>query len=693
MMQKTLRRLFCTSLGVLLFQVASTGGAISADCPAITAADNQGIQGKFPNQFELTELHSAANCTLTFQGNPDIASLNARIHGNPESLPDVSERIPEEPLVLAPYNEIGSHGGVLDGLSNATEAGTSDILSLRHVNLVRYSDDLSQLVPDIAKSWSWNDDFTELTISLRKGHRWSDGEPFTAADVEFWFNDLILNTAIYEKTPSAWVWDGKPAKVEALDETTVKFTLPVPAPGLVNRFAISFIQPFQPKHFLGQYLEKYNANAADLIASQGFADAAEAINFYYGSSDWKDVPSPLLKGHDKAMSLPKAVVPTLESHIVIEDSTKGRRMVANPYFHIVDTAGNQLPYINEINELFVPEKEVRNLKVVNGEVDYKMQNLFLEDFPLYKQNEGQGDYSVHLTPTVGEAIYYSFNTTDKDETLRAVFNDVRFRQAMSLAIDRAELIDLVYLGQGEPMQATPAEPGTVAFLTDEHTKAFTEFDPAKAKALLDEMGLADSNGDGVRELPNGKPFIIQMFYANQGGPVKNHELVRGYWNDVGVQLNLREISTDDFRAKAGNGEFSITTWRDANRAGPTISQDPFMFVPPFGDRWQPGTGFAWAQWKATNGAEGMEPPSDVMRLYELAGEFKKFELGTPESNKIGKEVADIHTKNLWKIGLVGKTIQPVVTRNNLGNFQPFKVATYDYYWALPFRPQQWYFKN
>ena len=685
------RLLVSISLAVLLLQTIFILPAAVASCPSVTAANNNGITGSYPNQFELAEFQSAANCELTFQGNPDIAALNARIQGNPSNLSSVADRIPAEPLVVAPYDTAGKYGGVLNFLSNATEAGSSDACSLRHVNFVRYSDDLSQLVPDIAKSWSWNSEFTQLTISLRKGHRWSDGEPFTAADVAFWFNDLILNKAIYAKTPGAWVWDGKPAQVEAVNETTVKFTMPVPTPGLMNRFAISFIQPFQPKHFLGQFMEKYNANAPALIEQFGFANAAEAINFYYGGSDWKDVPSPLLKDNAKALKMSKAVVPTLESHVVVGETSLGRDFVANPYFHMVDTAGNQLPYINEYNEDYAPEKEVRNLKLVNGEVDYKAQNLFLDDFPLYKQNADNGQYEVHLTPTVGEAIYYSFNTTDKDPILRKIFNDVRFRQAMSLAIDRDEIIELVYLGQGEAMQATPAEPGTVDFLTDDHMKSFTQFDLNKANTLLDEMGLKDSDGDGVREMSNGKPLILQMFYANQGGPVKNHELVQGYWGDAGVNVTIREISTDDYRSQAGAGEFSVTTWRDANRAGPTISQSPFMFVPPFGDRWQPGTGFGWAQWHETNGAEGIEPPADVKRLYEITESFKTATLGTAASNKIGKEVADIHLKNLWKIGLVGKTKQPVVVRNVVGNFKPFKVSTYDYYWAFSFRPQQWYF--
>lgn len=663
-----------------------SGPALAAECPAITADNDQGIKGEFAYHFELAEFESKANCKLTFQDNPAAADLNAKINGNPE-LPSLAERLPAEPQVIAPYSEIGKYGGKLDVLSNATEAGTSDVLSLRHVNLVRFSDDMQTLIPNIAKSWEWNDDFTELTFHLRKGHKWSDGAPFTSADVEFWFNDLILNTAIYENTPSLWVWNDKPAVVKAVDETTVKFILPASVPNLVNRFAVSFIQPFQPKHFLGQFHINHNPDADKLAKEKGLEGWVDMINLYYGRSDWKDVPSPLIKGGADN------VVPTLESHILIDESDKGRRMVANPYFHMVDTAGNQLPYVNEIDERYVPEKEVRNLKLVNGEVDYKMQNLFVDDFPLYKENEGNGDYSTHLTPTLGEAIYYSFNTTAKDPVLSKVFNDVRFRQAMSLAINREEINELSYLGQGTPQQATPAEADTVKFITEEHLTAFIDYDPDKARALLDEVGLKDSDGDGVRELSNGEPFVMQMFYANQGGPVKNHELVQGFWGDVGVKVNTREISTDEYRTKGGAGELLVSTWRHGNRSAPFVSQDPFMFYPPFGDRWQPGTGFEWANWLESDGAEGVEPPDDAKRLKVLADQFVLVPLGGDESNKIGKEIADIYAKNLWFIGLVGRSISPVVVTNRLGNFKPFAAATYDYYWAYSFRPQQWFFKS
>ena len=678
------RSFFAAAFAALAWQ-AMAAGAFAA-CPAVTVDDMKGLKGAFPQQFELAEFQKLAGCTLSFHDNPAIADLNARIAGNPP-LPPVAERLPAEPLVVAPNHEIGRYGGKFRGLSNATEAGTSDVLSLRHVNLVRYSDDLQTVVPNIAKGWKWNDDYTELTFYLRKGHKWSDGAPFTSADVAFWYNDLILNKDIFPSTPGLWLYDGKPAKLVVIDETTFKFVLPAPGPGLLNRFAVSYIQPFQPKHFLAQFHIKYNPKANELAKKRGFKTWTDLLTVYYGRSDWKDVPSALLKG------IGDRVAPTLESHILVAENTKGRRLVANPYFHMVDTAGNQLPYINQIDELYIPDKEVRNLKIVNGKVDYKEQNLFLADFPLYKENEKKGHYHVYLAPALGESTFYTFNTTDEDPVLRKIFNDVRFRRAMSLAINRKEINELVYFGQAEPMQETPAEPGTVAFLTKKDLTNYIDYDPAKARALLDEMGLKDSNGDGVRERPDGKPLILQMLYANQGGPVKTHELVRGYWGDVGVKVTLREVSTDEYRAAGQANKLSIASWRDNDRAAPFISQDTLIFVPPFGDEWQNGTGYLWATWKKTGGKEGIEPPDDVKRLWPLAEKFRQVLLGTKESNRIGREIVDIHARNLWKIGIVGHIKSPVVASDRLGNFKPFTAKAYDYYWAYAFRPQQWYLKK
>jgi len=677
---------------VLAGVAASTlGSTAAAACPAATVADMKGLSPEFPQQFELAELEAKASCKLDFSTNSEIDSFNAAILGNPP-LPPLAERLPEEPLVVAPYRAIGRYGGVITGLSKATEAGTSDVLSLRHVNLVRYADDLKTIVPNVARGWEWNEDFTVLTFRLRKGHKWSDGHPFTAEDVAFWYNDLILNEDVYEETPGRWLFDGEPAKVEAVDEVTVRFAFPAPQPNIINRFAVDYGQAFQPKHFLGKYMDEHNPGAAALRAEHGFASEAEAIDFYYGGSDWKDVPSPLLKDGAKARKIGVAVVPTLESHVLIEDTSDGRKLVANPYFHMVDTAGKQLPYMPEIVETYVAEREVQNLRIMNGDVVWKQQAVELVDFPLLKENEAKGDYTAALAPALGETVFYSFNRTHKDPVLREIFSDVRFSRAMSLALDREEINEVVYLGQGTPQQVVPAEPSTVEFVTREHLDAYVEHDPARAAALLDEMGLGDSDSDGIRERPDGEPLAIRIVFANQGSPGKLHELTRGYWADLGLRVDLREVTSDEYRAAGNNNDLDLTVWKNDGITGPFISQDVTMLVPPFGDYFNPGTGFEWASWKASNGAEGSEPPESVKRLWTLAESFIQQPLGSAESSRLGKEIVDIHIQELFKIGIVSEVPSPYVHRNDIINVQPLAAKTYDFYWAYPYRPQQWFVK-
>lgn len=662
--------------------------AALAACPEATVADMKGLAPAFPQQFELAEFQQAASCTLDMKENPGIAGFNARILGNP-ALPPLAERLPAEPLVVAPYDAIGSYGGVITGLSRGTESGTSDVLSVRHVNLVRFSDDLKTIVPNVARAWSWNQDYTQLTFTLRKGHKWSDGAPFTAADVAFWYNDILTNPAITEKTPDRWLFGGAPATVEALDEVTVRFTFPVPQPNIINRWAMDYGQTFLPRHFLGRYLDAYNADAAALRADHGFATEKDAIDFFYGGSDWKDVPSPLLKDPAKVALIGTAVMPTLESHIVVAEDSNGRRLVANPYFHMVDTAGQQLPYIPEIREDYVPERDVVNLRVMNGEVVWKQQAMELNDFPLLKENETKGGYTVSLAPTMGETVFYAFNRNHKDPVLRDIFGDVRFSQAMSLALDRPEIREIVYLGQGKIAQALPVEPTTVDFVPEWAQTQFTEQDLDRANALLDEMGLK-RGADGKRMRPDGKPLAFRIVFASQGSPVQLHELSRGMWADLGLTVDLREVTSDEYRASANANDVDLFVWKNDGTAGPFVSQDATMLVPPFGDFFNPGGGFDWAKWHDTNGAEGIEPPKAIQDLWPLAEEFLSVPLGSDRSDDVGAKLIDIHASELLKIGIIAEIPSPYVYRNDLKNLKPLTAKTYDYYWTYPYRPQQWF---
>lgn len=655
--------------------VPVAGSDADGGCPTATIADRMGVgEGDYARQYELAEFQGLAGCELSFSENPAIGELNAMITGNPE-LPAVEERLPAEPLVIVPYEAIGIYGGQLDALSNATEAGTSDFLSTRHVNLVRYGEDYFTIEPNVAKGWEWNDDFTELTVFLRAGHKWSDGAPFTAADIVFWVNELILNPDVYENTPGFASFGDGTMGAEAIDDTTMKFTFPVPTPGILSFFATTYIQPFQPKHFFDAKVEE---------TDMSFAEVAD---MYYGSSDWKDVPSPLLSG------AAEDVLPTLESYILVEETTEGRHLVANPYFYMVDTAGQQLPYINEQDELYVPDKEVRNLKITNGEVDYKVQSIFIDDFPLYKENEGNGNYTVSLGNGVGETVFYGFNLNHQDEGLREIFNDVRFRQAASLALNRAEIVEVIYLGQAEPIQATPADPNTVSFVSDEQKTAFIEYDPDAANALLDEMGLADTDGDGFRERLDGENLTIELQFSNQGGPVKLHELTKEYWDAVGIRTNLKEVTSDEYREQGAANDLDLVTWKYDGTSGAIIVLVTDMLLPPFGEFFNPGNALLWAEWVSTDGESGIEPPADVMTLYEIVPQFLQYQLGTSESDEIGAQIVDIHVNNLWKIGIAGSVKSPIIHHNTLKNFGPYSVVSYDYYRSYPMIPQQWFFSE
>ncbi|WP_372574444.1 ABC transporter substrate-binding protein [Ruegeria jejuensis] len=660
--------------------------AAYANCAGITVADMQGVApGAFPQQYELSEFEAAAGCTMEFSANPEIEALNARIQGNGE-LPPLADRLPKEPLVIVPYESVGKYGGELDALSNATEAGTSDFLSTRHVNLVRYADDLQTIVPNIAKSWEWNDDYTQLTFHLREGHKWSDGAPFTSADVKFWYDNLALDPNVIEKPKDYVLVGGERMTVDTPDETTVVFNLPSPKPGLVNHFAISFAQGFQPKHFMGQFHPDIDENADANAQALGFENGYDAIKAYYGNSDWTDTPSPMLSNPDKVANLPKATHPTLESHIYVTDTTEGRYLVANPYFHMVDTTGQQLPYISAQDELFANDNEVRILKLVNGEADYKSQSLTLAAAPLLLENAEKNNYSVQLKPTIAMPAF-SFNMTSEDPAKREVFGDLRFRQAMSVAINRDELNEVSFFGQGEPKQYIGFSP-TPDFVDPELTKHMIQYDPDMANALLDEIGMVDTDGDGFRELPNGDKLVLNMQFATQGIGGEVVQLVGQNWADVGIQTTVKEVTPDEYRSAQSSNQLDVGMWEKGQPVAIVLGNNE-LFVPPFENYFGHRTAMLWAEWVDSDGASGVEPPQWVKDMAADVDAFQGAVPGSPEQAEIGARLAKSMAENLPFIGTV-QAQNLIYHRNALKNVPEFKTQSYEYYRTYPYLAPQWW---
>ncbi|MDB4223593.1 ABC transporter substrate-binding protein [Granulosicoccus sp.] len=662
------------------------GTAQAADCPAVTVDDAMGVApGAYPQQYELAEFQSLANCTMTFAENPAISALNGQIRGNPD-LPALADRLPEEPLVVAPYASIGQYGGVFDMMSNATEAGTSDFLAVRHVNLVRFSDDLQTIVPNVAKSWEWNDDFTQLTFSLRKGHKWSDGAPFGAEDVKYWYDNLALNPKVFEKPKSYVLVGGERMDVEVIDAQTVRFNMPAPKPGLLAHFANSYAQGFQPKHFLGKWDPELNPEADAMAVAAGFENGLEVLSNYYGNSDWTDTPTPMLRSPDKAANLPADTVPTLESHILIAESTEGRHLVANPYFFQIDTAGNQLPYVSEQDEIFVNEDEVRLLKLVNSEVDFKAQSLQLSTAPLLLENQEKGDYTMQLRPEVTIASF-GINMTHENLEKRKVFSDLRFRQAMSVAMNREEMNETAFFGMGESKQYvgfTDSPP----FVDEKWKQHFAEYDPELANKLLDEMGLNDVDGDGSRELLNGDKLVINLQFSVQGAPAALVELVAQQWSAVGVQTTVKEVTPDEYRSAQSSNKLDVTMWRNGQPLAIVLGTNQ-IWVPPYHDYFTQRTNMLWAEWVDSAGASGVEPPDYAKQMIEDISAFQSALVGTPESDMLGARLVENLVENLLFIGTV-QVPAPIYHRNAVQNVVEYTTHSFEYYRSYPYRPTQWW---
>jgi peptide/nickel transport system substrate-binding protein len=647
--------------------LAAAPTASASTCASV--ADPKGLKTAMPQQGDLAEVEAQLG-KLTFKDNPLFAE---RVKAG--QLPTVDKRLPQEPLVVVPYEECGRYGGTLRGLSRALESGSSEFLSWRQVNLVRLADDLSTIVPNVARSWTWSDDRKQITFSLRKGHRWSDGAPFTADDVLFYFDDIIKNKELHPSVPAAWIAGGQPVVAEKIDETTVRLVFAAPYPGLLHYLSTggSFFAPYAPKHHYARYHAKYNPKAEDEAKAAGAENWVK--NFHRIWSKWKD-----------AETIPAHALtrPTLESHILeVETNTQRRIFVANPYYFKVDTAGNQLPYIDRQHERFL-NAELSLLAILNGEVDQKAQGVGLENYPVLKENETKGGYRLSLPP--GQtASPIGFNITHRDPELRRVFADLRFRQAMSLAINRQEMNETLWFGLGKPSAALPLN---VPFVTDADRNHMIKYDPAAANKLLDDMGLKRGAG-GIRTRFDGKPLQLLWEYSSQFATAGYVQLVQGYWRAVGVDVTFKEITTQLTRQKAKEGGSDIVMEWDIPYE-PNLISDVQLFMPPYRDE-SPLFGAAWREWNNSKGARGEEPPAWAKRLYAMETEWRSVVPGSPRYMELGREMVRINLDNLTIIGTVVDLPGPTVVSRRLANVRDWTVQHYNYARTYPFRADQWYF--
>ncbi|HID07599.1 MAG TPA: ABC transporter substrate-binding protein, partial [Armatimonadetes bacterium] len=501
-----------------------------------------------------------------------------------------------------------------------------------------------------------------------------------SADVKFWHDNLMLDENVIASTKDYVLVGGEQMTVTTPDAQTVVFNLPAPKPGLLSHFANHYAQGFQPMHVLGKFHPAIDENADANAQALGFENGYAAIKAYFGSSDWMDTPTPMLAHPDLVAAMPFAAAPTLESHIVIAESTEGRHFVANPYYFKVDTTGQQLPYISEQDETFVTETEVRVLKMVNGEVDYKTQSLLLDMAPLLLDGMEKGDYTVEMRPVISNPSF-SFNVTSDDEEKRAVFSDLRFRTAMSAAMNRDEINEVAFFGLGTPTQYVALSPAPT-WVSDEMLNYNIAFDQDKANGLLDEIGLIDRDGDGFRDLPSGASLVLNVQFASQGMSSKVAELVAQHWSDVGVKTTVKEVTSDEYRSAQSANSLDVGAWNKSMPVAVLMGNNE-LFKAPFENYFGHRTGMLWAEYIETDGASGIEPPAYVTEMSADVDAFQSAIPGSDASAEIGARKVKSMVENQLFIGTV-MAVAPTFHRNALKNVPQFQTASYDYYWAYPY---------
>lgn len=554
-------------------------------------------------------------------------------------LPPVEQRLPKNPQIVEPYEEIGQYGGTLYRVFT----GPGDFSNFKKFALDALIKRTPAPQPDIADWWKFEDNGKTLVLHIREGIKWSDGVPVTADDFIYFWN-IRLNPDIPAYGVSSYMRDpaGKIATVEKIDDYTVKIHYSVPYPMAINTF-FGEIVIVEPKHYLIQFDPRYNPNIKD------YSLLTQKIVGNKLTPDW--VGKPVLGAW------------------VITKYVPGVELVAerNPYYWKVDPAGNQLPYIDRVVWQYVSSTDVIPLMAAAGKIDMQARKLSFSDYTFYKQNEKKGGYKTRVLTcgALGPAIHFNYDT--RDAVLRSLFRNKDFRIALSYATNREEISKVFFKGLTEPwaycqLPDSPFYPG------DEYAKMYTQYDPARANAILDRLGLKDTDGDGIRNRPDGENLSIVVDYSPAGGVISYSgflDLIASQWEKVGVKLIPNPMDRSLLWPRleqSENGELEAYLWKVD--AALNFAIRPYYWLPVESGPEQMYK--SATRWYLTNGKEG-ERPSESWLLTAQSLYRQLLQATDPgEQIALGKQISQLIAENCYQLStttLVGVAI----VKDRVGN--------------------------
>jgi peptide/nickel transport system substrate-binding protein len=548
--------------------------------------------------------------------------------------------------------------------------------------LTRWSADFTETLPNVAESWTVSADSTSYTFKLRDGMKWSDGAPFTADDVLFFVNDLLNNEEFYGGSPPArYVIKGEPMQAEKVDDTTVILSFAGPYGQFLQELATPLGQEpvLWAKHYCQQFHPDYNDNVSAMVEDEG---AADWVDLFQRKCGMLEIPA--------RWGNPER--PTLDPWIVTEEAYTGDAtrvvLARNPYFWQVDTAGNQLPYIDTLRFGVEQDPESLVLQVIAGEIDMQSRHLdAAKNVPVFYENQEAGGYDFFkLLNSSSNAMAFYMNFNHKDPVKQALFTNKDFRVALSLGMDREELIDLIYLGQGEPWQigAKKLHP-----LYDERlSKQYTEYDTDRANEILDSIGLTERDADGFRLMSNGERVSFQVDVIPTLSPewADAMELINRYWADLGIASRTNSLERSIYYARGDSNDFDVQVWSAPGGYDPTLSPRNVMAVHPEGSR----HALQWATWYTSGGASGVEPSASMLKRYDLFAEYKA-NADPAEQMRLFREIHDIAADEFEVFGVVSDPDRIGIKNAKLRNVPEQMVRSWMYPNPGPTLPQQYYY--
>ncbi|MBB4122465.1 ABC transporter substrate-binding protein [Martelella radicis] len=598
-------------------------------------------------------------------------------------LPPVAERLPENPLVLTPRDEPGKQGGTWN---HALVGGGSLSMVVRYQGYeptVRFTPDWSGVTPNVAESFTVSEDSTEYTFTLRKGMKWSDGEPYTTDDVKFWYEDVFQNPELTIGDQTFWYsTDGTPAELEVVDDQVFKVKFAQPNGFFAQQLA--WAQQDQitrtPKHYLKQFHIKYNPNANELAKERGFESWVALFQRECGVHQDNDF-------------FQNSKRPTLNAWmftIAPGEDTERAVAVRNPYYWKVDTEGTQLPYFDEIYYQMVGDPEVLLLKTLQGEIDMMDQYIATPaNKPVLFDAQESGDFHFYtLKETAANVMVFQLNLNHTDPVKNALYNNRDFRVALSHAIDRQSMIDAVFVGQGSPAQPSIVE-GDPLYV-ERLAKQYTEYDPEKANAILDTI-IPEKDSEGYRLDSEGRRVTI-IFEIDQVRTtfLDMFQLAIPNFKDVGIDAQIRTMDRSLWETRVRHGrEFDATAHQFGANSGVAAMLDPRYFV-PFNTNALYAQGWALHFARPDNDA-AIEPPADVKAQQDL---YKKL-LATGDQEKQHEIMLEILNNAADQFLVFGVSLPPDgygVVKNDMVNTMPVMPNSFGWPTPGPSAPEQ-FFKN